>query len=919
MNLNLKSPIPMFTTKKNLFFTFPIILFFLGINSAFSQIDLGSIEDFTLFTTIGAVDNTPTATGAFITGDIGTDTGAITGFGSPTVINGSIHNPNAITAQAVLDLTSIVDQINNTVTTATHLPVFGNGETLTPGVYYVEAAGSIAGTLILDGQNDANAQFIFKIGAAFSPGVNSKVVLINCALPANIFWLANGAISIGAGTEISGNLIADTGAVGIVGEGGKVEGRMLSTTGAIAVYGTEVTNPGIPLIGPITQPTCTTTTGSFQIGGYDPNIANQYIFTPSVESVSTEGLVIANPDTYTFTFPNSVGCSGLLVITVPTNYWTGVISSDWNVDGNWTCGVPSNLNDWINIIPVVTTVYPIIGAEPDNSGIAKNLEIQDDASLTIDNNTLRLTTILTLNGKIDLEGEAQLLQDTGSIIDVASTGSLEITQQGTGNSFRYNYWSSPVNSRGTEFTIGEVLRDGTDPNNIIDIVFGAPYTYADGLPSSAIKLSSYWMYKLEDSGLGYSAWASVENTGEVKVGQGYSMKGSNTSEAEQNYTFEGKPNNGVIELTVSANNYHLVGNPYPSAIDADKFIDDNGSSPGTESTTGPIYYWEHYGGDTHTLSGYQGGYATYTKSGGVKASSSPGDGVSSLGESVKGEPERYIPVGQGFFVVGDVDGGQIQFNNSQRVFEKESSGNSIFMRTDNSKSTTTNNSGDDLRPKFRIGFDAPQIDHRQILLTLDENTTDAIDWGYDAEMLEVFDDDMYWVIDDKKYVIQATNEFGFDKEIPLGIQTKEGGLIRIKIDKMENTEEYPSLYIKDDLTGETHDITNQPFEINLEAGEYQNRFSLVTQVIQNITEEVTLLDGVQVYMNNSISELQLNRLVDTEILNVSVFNYLGQQLKTWSINTDERLISLPLQIVTGAYIVKVETTNGKINKKIIIN
>jgi hypothetical protein len=71
-------------------------------------------------------------------------------------------------------------------------------------------------------------------------------------------------------------------------------------------------------------------------------------------------------------------------------------------------------------------------------------------------------------------------------------------------------------------------------------------------------------------------------------------------------------------------------------------------------------------------------------------------------------------------------------------------------------------------------------------------------------------------------------------------------------------------------------------------------------------------------MNNSISELQLNRLVDTEILNVSVFNYLGQQVKTWSINTDEPFISLPLQIVTGAYIVKVETTNGNVNKKIII-
>jgi hypothetical protein len=916
----------MFPTKKTLFFTFPIILFFLGINSAFSQINIGSIENFSLYTTDGALTNVAAST---ITGDIGADIGAISGFGT-SVVYGSIHNTNSITAQATSDLNTAVAQITATPTTFNYpnFHVFGNGETLTAGVYTVSTPATLNGTLTLDAGGDPNALFIFKIGGTFSTTAHSTVVLTGCASLKNIFWLVNGAISMATYTNISGNLISNPGAIDI-GSEVIVQGRVLSTTGGITVYGSTINNGnGIPRADIITQPTCAVQTGSFQITNYLP--ASTYTFTPSVLSISATGLVTAHPNTYSFTVTTGTGVciihsatsEDIVLNPFPTtNYWTGVISSDWNVDGNWTCGVPSDLNDLINIIPLVTTVYPIIGAEPDNSGIAKNLEIQNGASLTVENNSLRLTTILTLNGKIDLEGEAQLLQDTGSIIDVASTGSIEIDQEGTGNSFRYNYWSSPVNSRGTEFTIGEVLRDGTDPNNIIDIVFGADYTYADGVPSSAssaIKLSSYWMYKLEDSGLGYSSWTSIENTGEVKVGQGYSMKGSNTSDTEQNYTFEGKPNNGVIELTVSANNYHLVGNPYPSAIDADKFIDDNGSSPGTESTTGPIYYWEHYGGDTHTLSGYQGGYATYTKSGGVKASSSPGDGVSSLGESVKGEPERYIPVGQGFFVVGDVDGGQIQFNNSQRVFEKESSGNSIFMRTDNSKSTTSNNSGDDLRPKFRIGFDAPQISHRQILLTLDENTTDRVDWGYDAEMLEVFNDDMYWVIDDKKYVIQATNEFGFDKEIPLGIQTKEGGLIRIKIDKMENTEEYPSLYIKDDLTGETHDITNQPFEINLEAGEYQNRFSLVTQAIQNITEEVTLLDGVQVYMNNSISELQLNRLVDTEILNVSVFNYLGQQVKTWSINTDERFISLPLKIVTGAYIVKVETTNGKINKKIII-
>jgi hypothetical protein len=901
---------------------FHIILFFLVVNSAFSQIDLGSVHNFTLFTGNGALDNTAYSQ---IRGDIGTNAGEINGFPSGSVLFGNSHVANAITAQAVIDLEAAVAQIKAMpgTTTVAHTPVYGSfssPETFYPGVYKQAGAVTIGGKIILDAQGDPNAMFIFNFEGALDSYANASVVLIGCASPANVFFLSGGAISLATNTIMVGNLISSPAGSVSGGAGANIIGRMLSSNGSISVAADVNVDNGVPPIGPITQPTCKQPTGSFFIENH--NWGNTYTFTPHPPdlTISSSGKVETQyQGTFTFTVQYSGECSisppREIVFSEYINYWEGTTSSDWNDDDNWSCGVP-RLNEWINIIPVIAAQYPypIISFTGDGGwgtsadGIAKNLEIEEGATCTVDDLSLRLTTILTHYGEIYLEGEGQLLQDTGSVL--VGDGSLEVTQQGTGNSFRYNYWSSPVNSTGTEFTIGEVLRDGTDLDNIIDIDFGGDYTYADGAPSSAIKLSSYWMFKLEDSGLGYSAWARVGNTEEVKIGQGYSMKGSNTIEDEQNYTFEGKPNNGIIELTISANNLHLVGNPYPSAIDAKKFIPDN------ESTTGAIYYWEHYGGDTHLLSGYQGGYATYNISGGTPASSNPR--VSALGASEKGAPKQYIPVGQGFFVVGDPNGGQIQFNNNQRVFIKESHGNSIFMRTENSKTTTSNNSGNDLRPKFRIGFDAPQISHRQILLTLDENTTDRVDFGYDAEMIEVFDDDMYWVVDDKKYVIQATNEFGFDKEIPLGIQTKKGGLIRIKIDELENAEEYPFLYIKDSLTGETHDITNQDFEINLEAGEYLNRFFLVRQATLNITEEVTLLDGVQVYMNNSISELQLNRLVDTEILNVSVFNYLGQQVKTWSINTDEPFISLPLKIVTGAYIVKVETTNGNINKKIII-
>ena len=57
---------------------------------------------------------------------------------------------------------------------------------------------------------------------------------------------------------------------------------------------------------------------------------------------------------------------------------------------------------------------------------------------------LRVTHYLELDGIIDLVGESQLVQDDGSILDQDSGGFIERNQQGTANSFNYNYWSSSV-------------------------------------------------------------------------------------------------------------------------------------------------------------------------------------------------------------------------------------------------------------------------------------------------------------------------------------------------------------------------------------------------------------------------------------------------------------------------------------------
>ena len=195
---------------------------------------LGSLKKFALFSSFGAVANT--ATSGFV-GNVGAHNGDLTGFGTSTIV-GAYYNADATTKQAKSDLENAYTALMalpNTMTS--HTPVFGLGETLNTGVYHIEGAGSLSGTLILDGLNDPDALFVFKFAGALSVAAQAKVILINGAQRCNVFWLggagvATGAVSMGAFSSMKGTIISHGGACTMA-AGGKVEGRMLSTAGAI--------------------------------------------------------------------------------------------------------------------------------------------------------------------------------------------------------------------------------------------------------------------------------------------------------------------------------------------------------------------------------------------------------------------------------------------------------------------------------------------------------------------------------------------------------------------------------------------------------------------------------------------------------------------------------------------------------------
>ncbi|WP_191861099.1 immunoglobulin-like domain-containing protein, partial [Hanstruepera ponticola] len=642
----------------------------------------------------------------------------------------------------------------------------------------------------------------------------------------------------------------------------------------------------------------------------------------------------------------------------PIPYTSRVDGQNWATDNTWThfqvWDAPNSIGidnstpiDW-NIVQISHNIdsgnkdITVLGLISDNT--TKELTIANPGSPQNETNTgqmLWVTHYLDLDGKIDLVGESQLIQKrynasqvNGSIFNNTSLGYIERDQQGTSNPFNYNYWSSPVAQNNAaadnsnSYNLSGVLRDGT---TTVNNPMGRPINWIGGYTAAAsnpAQVSNRWLYAyINNPAEDYYEWEYIGNSTSIPIGLGYTMKGSGNAGTTQNYVYVGKPNNGTITTPIGATRQSLVGNPYPSAIDSRQFIIDNGPS-GTNSITGTLYFWEHYTSNaTHVTELYEGGYAALNFTGGVGAVQHPDLIISNNGTKV---PERYIPVGQGFFVEAGSNTSNVEFNNGQRIFKTEaftadSYEGSVFIRSGNNQNRT-----EDSIQRVRLRFTSPEGGKRPLLLGFVPSgaATDGVDWAYDGRNNdESNDSDLSWLIEGKRFVIQGVGEFESTKQYPLGMFLTSNGTIKIELTALENFETEIDVYIYDSLLGTYTRINDRGFELDMDAGEYFDRFfiafqseSLSVDEIESTTESDLLVN----YLNNS-GEIYINVPNNVTVKQVFLIQILGQTVNSWEItNASTYLLApeirIPVKGITdGTYIVKVITKdNQTINKKVVI-
>lgn len=520
-----------------------------------------------------------------------------------------------------------------------------------------------------------------------------------------------------------------------------------------------------------------------------------------------------------YTFAITDGCYTDLICTGTAKTWTGAA---------WTpAGAPNQFSE-------VTLA---------GNYNATNLATSITCCKLIVNNGVTLT--IGSGGSVNAQSDITVL-GTGSII-VQNDGNLmqfHDLAQNSGNitvqresepmyPFDYTYWSSPVQN----FNLS-------------------------GIPQNR---AYYW----NASG---GVWAAA--SGVMSSGIGYIVMTNNSDKLNAVRTtveFSGPMNNGIVNRPVvtAASRWNLLGNPYPSALDAGEFLTDDVND---DLINGAVYFWTH----NTKISGFnnnrgqftQNDYAIWNLTGGVGT-----EAPSFATEGGNGNvPNGYIASGQGFFVEG-IGTGNVRFKNCMRVSSVNT--NNMFF-----KSNDDNSDKED--PRLWLELTNEEGHYKSILIGYLNGATNEMDRLYDAisrtgENKVSF----YSILDDKgldkKLAIQgrALPLTSTDK-IPLGYNIKSEGKHFIKIGNKEGAFKKAQIYLEDKLLNVVHDLNISEYVFESSVVESNDRFVLRF----NTTEEesnVLIVDDVKV----SSTQEKINIKSETsEIASVQVYNVLGANLYT---------------------------------------
>lgn len=215
--------------------------------AAMPTVNLGTAGNFAILSGTPNITNTGATT---VIGNVGLSPASGAGIGLlPSQVTGTVYAVDAAGPLGSIEDPGLLTTAKNDLTTAyvsaagrTPVTIIGTelgGSTLTTGVYASESTAfeitAGAGALVLDGQGDPNAVFIFQVSKE-APGLivgpASTITLINGAQACNVFWRVDTA-TINTTAVFKGNILALNSIT--VANGANIEGRLLARNGSVTL------------------------------------------------------------------------------------------------------------------------------------------------------------------------------------------------------------------------------------------------------------------------------------------------------------------------------------------------------------------------------------------------------------------------------------------------------------------------------------------------------------------------------------------------------------------------------------------------------------------------------------------------------------------------------------------------------------
>jgi len=521
-----------------------------------------------------------------------------------------------------------------------------------------------------------------------------------------------------------------------------------------------------------------------------------------------------------------------------------------------------------------------------------------------------------------------IVRPTGSIVQINNSAVVNgnVTLPGNRNKIavekltatmasheEWTYWSSPVS--------GEAIEDGLNESNPSRRYYFDAQNYLDETAETNNNgATDPGQDDVDDNGDDWQQITLGSTVMEPGVGYASTHNSANfINPGQYLYTFNGPFNNGIItvpiyrnDAEIADNNWNLIGNPYPSAINVDDFLSLNaGINPSVPGSpiTGAIYLWSHNTPASEDANGNEAfNYSSsdYAIINGV-AEVAGGDGV---------VPDRIIPSGQGFFVAmddsaislsagGDLRTTDVTFANEMR--RRGPGDNDQFFRTDNNYN------------KIRLNLTSNNNIFSQIVIAYVDGATSNFDgMFYDAPRNQSTNTSslLYSIIDNSnsRFAIQgkAIEDLSNDEIIPLGFSTSIEQAVTYKISIVGLEGDFMvsnPVYVWDNFLNLSHDLTQSDYMFTSEVGTYNGRFEIrfneslltsdTTKTLQEILTVIELDDGS---LKLSVSKfMKMNRI---EIIDLS-----GRILYDIKLNNSSVILRMD-NLSQTTYFAKVLLSNG---------